>query len=105
MGIVGLFTRLWTYHVSYDDVLIVLPVVALFRLATRGSGANGNDVLAGVLLVASTIVMLTPQILRHEAPLLFTLTHTTVWIAMLVFLLTQAGVRPARAAAVHAAVP
>ena len=93
LGVTGIVTRFWTYHLSYDDMWIVLPMIALFRLATRGPAAGGRDVLAGVLLAACTVVMLTPETLRHSPPpwpLLFSLTHTVVWVGMLIFLLDWA---------------
>jgi hypothetical protein len=33
LGVTALVARVWTYHLSYDDPLILLPLVALFRLA------------------------------------------------------------------------
>jgi len=100
LGVAGLVARCWTYHFSYDDLLIVLPVIALFRLATRSPSADGSDVVAGVLLATCTVVMLIPEMLRNSRPpwpLLFSLTHTMVWILMLIFLLEQARRPPMHA--------
>ncbi len=33
LGVVGLIARLWTYHNSYDDMLLILPMLALLRIA------------------------------------------------------------------------
>jgi len=34
LGVAGIVARLWTYHRYYDDLLILLPLVALVRLDT-----------------------------------------------------------------------
>jgi len=93
LGVTGLVTRLWTYHLSYDDLWILLPSIALFRLASSGPAADGSDVLAGVVLAAAAVVMLIPETVRHLSapwPLVFSVSHTIVWTAMLVLLLACA---------------
>ena len=35
MGVTALVARFWTYHMWYDDLLILLPMVALFRIANQ----------------------------------------------------------------------
>lgn len=32
MGIGAIVARMWTYHMMYDDLIIVLPMIALFRV-------------------------------------------------------------------------
>lgn len=93
LGVTALVARLWAYHRVYDDVLILLPMVALFRIAKRGPASHGADVVAGLLLATTVLAMLLPT--RFEwfpAPWswLFKGGHTVVWIAVLAFLLYQA---------------
>lgn len=93
LGVTAAVTRLWTHHLAYDDVLMVMPMLALFRIARRGPGADGADVLAALLLAPTVIVMLTPETIRHLRgpwPFLFALEHTAVWIPMVIFLLDRA---------------
>ena len=93
LGVTGLVARFWTYHISYDDLWIILPSIALFRVASSGRAADGSDVLAGVVLAAAAVVMLIPETVRHSRPpwpLLFSISHTIVWTAMLVLLLAGA---------------
>jgi len=90
LGVSALVARFWAYHRAYDDVLVVLPMVALFRIAKRGPAADGSDVTAGVVLAVTVPVMLMPARLGFETSLfvgLYNVTHTLVWLTMLVFLL------------------
>jgi hypothetical protein len=93
LGVAALVGRFWTYHRLYDDLLILLPMVTLFRIAQRGPSTDGSDVVAGMLLAITILAMLVPARLRY-APwpwyLLFTGGHALVWIAVLIFLLDRA---------------
>jgi hypothetical protein len=60
LGVTALFARFWTYHRLYDNLLILLPMIALFRIAKRGPSVHGEDVVAGLLLAATTLIMLAP---------------------------------------------
>ena len=60
MGVTAYVARLWTYHRWYDDALILLPIVALFRIAKRGPADHAADVIAGVLLGVTVLLMLAP---------------------------------------------
>jgi len=91
LGVAALVARLWTHHLGYDDVVIVIPLAASFRLA-RGE-RYGGDVVAGALIAITSVVMLTPESVRHARapwPLLFSLEHTLVWIPLLLLLLARA---------------
>ena len=93
LGVTGVVARLWTYHGTYDDVLILLPMVALFRIATHGAPASRDGVAAGVLLAITTLTMVMPVRLSHwPAPWwgFFTIGHAAVWIAVLIFLVNHA---------------
>jgi hypothetical protein len=93
IGVTALVARLWMYHQLYDDVLILLPMIALFRIAKRAVSPDGRDLLAGVLLAVTTAAMLLPtRFSLSGSPWqpLFSATHAVVWLAVLVFLLQQA---------------
>ncbi|MFI5396624.1 MAG: hypothetical protein ACHQ9S_13910 [Candidatus Binatia bacterium] len=81
------------YHQACDDVLVLLPMIALFRIATRAVSPHGRDLLAGVLLAVTTAAMLMPaRFSPAGSPWhpLFAGVHAVVWLAVLVFLLQQA---------------
>lgn len=94
LGVVALVARLWAYHQLYDGLLILFPMVTLFRITKRGPTADGGDVVAGVLLAFTTLAMLVPTRLYYSWPspwpLLFTSGHEIIWIVVLAFLLDRA---------------
>lgn len=49
LGVTAIVARLWTAHRWYDDLLLLLPMVTLFRLARAGTGPGGRAG-AGLLL-------------------------------------------------------
>jgi hypothetical protein len=93
LGVAALVSRLWTYHRLYDDLLIVLPMITLFRVAKQSPSADGSGVIAGVLVAAGWVAVLSPPGLLLQSPpwnWLFEAEQTAVWAAMLIFLLNQA---------------
>ena len=101
MGVAALVARLWMYHQVYDDVLILLPMIALFRIAKRAMSPDASDLLAGVLLAVTMAAMLMPtRFSLSGSPWqpLFSGAHAVVWVAVLIFLLQQASaeLKPSR---------
>jgi hypothetical protein len=92
-GVTAIVARMAVYHMVYDDLLVLLPMVALFRIAKRGEAADGSDVIAGLLLAVLVLVMLAPARLQFPSSPwlpLFAAGHVSVWLAVLLFLLRQA---------------
>jgi hypothetical protein len=90
LAVTALVARFWAYHRLYDDLLLLLPEIALFRLAKRGPSVGDADLGAGTLLAISAAGLLLPiRFLALSEPWLFLLTggNIVVWIALLVFLL------------------
>jgi hypothetical protein len=94
LGVVALVARFWSYHRLYDDMLILLPMIALFRMANRGPAPDGHDVVAGALLAVALAAVIVPSTLIGWVPgwgssllELFRYLQTTLWVAMLLFLL------------------
>jgi hypothetical protein len=89
LGVTALVARSWTYNGWYDDLLILLPMVALFRVAKQEPSAGGG-VGAGALLAATLLVMLAPGGLYLFPPpwkLLYVTGQSIVWIIGLIVLL------------------
>jgi hypothetical protein len=94
LGVAGLVARLWAYHRVYDDVLIVVPMLALLRLARLGRTDNGRDLIAGIVLALGIVAMALPARLETSAapwPWVFVGAHVVLWLAMLVVLMRAAG--------------
>ncbi len=60
IGVVAIAARFWTYHRWYDDLLILLPMLALFRIAKRSPASDRLDLAAGTLLGLTLAFMLAP---------------------------------------------
>ena len=98
LGVVALVARLWSYHRLYDDMLILFPMITLFRIAKQGAGSDGHDVVAGVLLASALVALMFPSTLLGYLPGVgsFLLDacrslQTGIWLAMLLFLLYRAA--------------
>ena len=94
LAVTAIVARFWTYHRAYDDLLLLLPAIALFRLAKRGASNDGADVAAAGLLALNVIGMLIPaRLLRPLGRwhLLSTSGNAVLWIILLVFLIRQAA--------------
>lgn len=47
LGVTALVARLWFHHWAYDDVLLIVPMVTLYRIARAGHVGAGHAVIAG----------------------------------------------------------
>jgi len=93
LGVSAIVARFWAYHRWFDDLLILLPMVALFRIAHRGPSANGREVVAGVLLAITLLSTIAPGGLYLFPPpwnSLYAVGQSLVWIIVLIFLLDHA---------------
>jgi hypothetical protein len=93
IGVAGYAARFWVYHGSYDDILIVFPMIALFRFAARGPEIRDRKIAAGLLLATTLAVMIVPGGLFLFPTALqgvFTTFETVVWLTGLGFLLIEA---------------
>ena len=90
MGVGAIVARMWTYHMMYDDLLIVLPMIALFRIARNDSLADNRNVIAGLLLVITWAALEAPASLaRLPLPwnLVYNVGQTLIWLVDLFFLI------------------
>lgn len=92
LGITAIVARLWTYHRIYNNLLILLPMIALFRILKHHPSMQQRS-LAGILFALTWFGMLLPASLQlYPGPLnwLATIGHPVVWLAVLFFLLNSA---------------
>lgn len=93
MGVAALVTRLGFHHRLYDDLLLLIPMVTLFRIATARSETDGVRVLGGMLFGLTWATLMAPAQLFSYPPPVPALMETWqggVWIAVLIFLLVAA---------------
>lgn len=81
IGVAAIVARLWAYHREYDDLLLVLPLIALYRLA------QGPEPVARALFALGSVALLAPITpLREYASWAL----VTLWLCQLVFLAAAA---------------
>jgi hypothetical protein len=111
LGVSAVVARLWTYHRVYDDILLVLPTLALFRLAQRvrreEAGAAPHLLCYGVLAAAVIVAIVPSTVIDANARVLigFVSVQTWVWIAMLVTLAWDAQRTDSASPAIEAPAP
>jgi hypothetical protein len=92
LGVTAYVARFWTYHRWYDDLVILLPMIALFRL-TKQCPRPGADILAGALLALTILAMLAPGGLFLFPPpwnMHYVAAQVVIWLMGLIFLAEQA---------------
>jgi hypothetical protein len=97
MSAAAFAARLWTYHGWYDDLLMLIPMIALFRLAKQ-STTDRQKVWAGSLLAAMVCSTVAPGGLYLLPPPwnnVFVALQVVVWLTACVFLLRATGRPPA----------
>jgi hypothetical protein len=92
-AVTAVVARLWAHHWLYDDLLILVAILALFRIVKLGPHPDGRDAAAAALLAVVTFVMIPDRPLSWPAPWsdLFKAGRTTLWLAVLAFLMIVAG--------------
>jgi hypothetical protein len=98
LGVVAIAARFWMHHRWYDDLLIVLPMVTLFRLVKQSHAGGRDAVMPGLLLGLTVMTMLAPGGLYLFPPPLnttYVAGQTFVWIAVMVYLLHSTQPRDA----------
>lgn len=95
MSAAAFTARFWTYHGWYDDLLLLIPMIALFRLAKQGQ-PDGQKVWAGSLLAAMVCSTMAPgglYLLPAPWNRIYVAGQIVVWLAACAFLL-RATKRP-----------
>ena len=93
MSAAAFAARFWTYHGWYDDLILLIPMIGLFRLAKQGT-TDGQKVCAGSLLAVMLGSTLAPGGLYllpapwNEA---YVVAQVVVWLAACGFLLRAAA--------------
>ena len=97
LGVAAVVSRFWISHRLQDDLLILAPMITLFRLAKQGPDLQGSDVTAGVLFALTWATMLAPaRMLRFPPPLpiMMEAGQSIVWLAVLMFLASGRALAP-----------
>ena len=90
-SVTAIIARLWVYHRVYDDLLLILPIISLWRINLETD--NQQSAIACILLGIMTVSALVPASLRFYPGLLgiaFRIGQLAIWLSILTFLLFQA---------------
>jgi len=90
LGVAAIVARIWTYHRLYDDLLIIVPMITIFRIVRSNRLSPNESLAADLLLVISWLGLLSPGFfLQLPFPIgtLFRTGQTVIWISLLAFLL------------------
>lgn len=93
MGIVAFVARFWTYHGWYDDLLILLPAIALWRIAKSKTKSIKICVISAILFASILLTVLAPGgLYLFPSPWkeVYTTIQMMVWGIVFSFLLWQA---------------
>ncbi|HET7290099.1 MAG TPA: glycosyltransferase 87 family protein [Thermodesulfobacteriota bacterium] len=89
LGVAAIVARIWTYHRLYDDLLILVPIIAIFRIVRNNQLSPNERLAADLLLVITWLALLSPGTFLQLPPPLGTLFRTgqaVIWLSLLVFL-------------------
>ena len=95
LAVTAYVARIGTYHRWYEDFLVLLPMVAFFRIAKERSSLSNTGILAGILLAVTILASLAPGgLFLFPAPWnsWYVAGQVVVWVAGLIFLLDQAWI-------------
>ncbi|MDB9529334.1 glycosyltransferase 87 family protein [Oscillatoria sp. CS-180] len=102
LGVCAIAARLWTYHRIYDDILILLPTIAAFRLFKQASDSSiastsrpseaaeyAKAYWSGLVFTLAYLAAVMPANLLAAAPIissLFTASQVAIWLSLGIFL-------------------
>lgn len=94
MGTAAIFSRIWTYHRVYDDMLIIFAIFAIVSILQQRTYPNLFKVgkrLLFVLVIAS-LVPSSLRLLPFPLDLIFKLGQLSLWMLTLLYLLYSAHI-------------
>jgi hypothetical protein len=93
IGVTALVARFHAYHGWYDDALVTLPVITLFRIAKFGKLKEEYNSAAGLLLAITLLFLIAPGgLYLFPSPwnLLYVQAQTFIWMTVLIFIIFYA---------------
>jgi hypothetical protein len=92
IGVAGLVARFWTFHNRYDDILVLLPLVALLRIVTRRGAGQPVDRPAALMasLVAASLLIPARVLFPPWPWQAIEVAQTWIWLGALGFLVYRA---------------
>jgi hypothetical protein len=90
LAVTAIVARIWTYHRWYDDLLLIVPLISLFRIIKLPQYSPQTKTMAAGLFFWIWLFLLAPGVLYTvRSPDILVGIQVTGWIAGLVFLAYQ----------------
>jgi hypothetical protein len=89
LGVCAIVARLWVYHHWYDDLLLLLPMIALLRIACGTSALCVRPAWAGPLAATMLVTLVAPgglYLFPEPWNELYVLAQLATWLTVLVYL-------------------
>jgi hypothetical protein len=103
MGVTAVIARFWTYHRWYNDLLLIVPLIALFRLLRMPALGPRAKTLATTSFIWVWAFLLAPGVhFSMPSPHVFIGIEIIGWLLALAFLLAYAEVDRRRRADLNA---
>ncbi len=94
MGVAAIVSRLWIHHRLYDDLLMLIPMISLFRVAATRPRLDYSHIVAGILLALTWAMMHVPTWAFYDLSDRFTVLleigQSFLWLGVLVFFVLHA---------------
>jgi hypothetical protein len=98
MGVTAIVARFWTYHRWYNDLLLIVPLIALFRLLRTPELGPRAKVVATVIFIWVWAFLLAPGVhFSIPSPQVFIGIEIIGWLLALLFLVAYAEIERRRA--------
>jgi hypothetical protein len=93
LGMAAIVARMWGFHYRYDDYLLVIPLIALARVAVREKPRSGTkDAALALMALVGLSLMIPARLLMLGRPwsTIVETGQTLVWLAALAYLSVRA---------------
>ena len=90
IGVTAIVTRFWTYHGWYDDVLILLPMITLFRMTRHPVKKSDHSIAAGSLFALMLLSIIAPggrYLFPNPWNMIYIFSQVSLWLTVLLFLI------------------
>ncbi len=88
IGATAIVARLWIYHRNYDDMLLLLPMIAFYRLASRAGWRSPLGAISAIFFALGLFTVVIP-FGSDRLPILwvnaYQVAQMVIWLVMLLF--------------------
>lgn len=93
LGVAAIFARFWTYHMWYDDLLLLFPLIGLFR---KISSPAKQAITPSILLFLLILFSIAPGGLYFFDPpinTIYVLFQKILWLSILIYFIVESHIQ------------